>query len=122
MLIAIFIELEVNYDTRFKNFSARGANPDAYTRLILSVLRNKQATFVRNDELTASWKIFTPLLHTIENTDVRPIVYSPSGRGPKEADEFIRKHCDFQRNEDYVYHAATSSLVKRNSFSNLAKL
>lgn len=116
------IELEVNYDTRFQNFSARGANPDAYTRLILSVLRNKQAAFVRNDELIASWKIFTPLLHTIENGGVTPIVYSPGGRGPGESDEFIAKHCDFKRNEDYVYHAATRSLVKRNSFSNLAKL
>ena len=39
--------------------------PDAYTRLILDVLRGKQATFVRNDELVAAWKIFTPVLHEV---------------------------------------------------------
>ena len=27
--------------------------PEAYTRLVLDVLRGKQATFVRNDELEA---------------------------------------------------------------------
>ena len=116
------LELEVNYDSRFNDFNARGGNPDAYTRLILSVLRNKQAAFVRDDELIASWKIFTPLLHTIENSGVKPIIYECGGRGPKEADDFIRDRCDFQRNEDYVYSPVSKSLVKRNSFSNLAKL
>jgi glucose-6-phosphate 1-dehydrogenase len=42
-------------------------NPDAYTRLILEVLRGKQATFVRSDELLSSWEIFTPLLKAIED-------------------------------------------------------
>jgi len=117
-------ELEINYDHRFENFSARGTNPDAYTRLILGVLRNKQEAFVRNDELIASWKIFTPLLHAIENNPAkyRPIVYEPGSRGPLEADIFIRENCNFERNEDYVYSLKTRTLVKRNSFSNLADL
>eukprot|EP00816_Leptocylindrus_hargravesii_P006938 CAMPEP_0196818024 /NCGR_PEP_ID=MMETSP1362-20130617/63675_1 /TAXON_ID=163516 /ORGANISM="Leptocylindrus danicus, Strain CCMP1856" /LENGTH=524 /DNA_ID=CAMNT_0042195933 /DNA_START=105 /DNA_END=1679 /DNA_ORIENTATION=- len=115
-------ELEVNYDSRFKNFSSREANPDAYTRLILDVLRNKQAAFVRDDELIASWKIFTPLLHKIEEGDSKPIIYQPGGRGPKEADEFIKEKCDFKRNEDYVYHGPTKGIAKRNSHKDLSKL
>lgn len=115
-------ELEVNYDSRFQNFSSREANPDAYTRLILDVLRNKQAAFVRDDELIASWGIFTPLLHTIEQGDSKPSIYQPGGRGPEEADAFIKEKCNFQRNEDYVYHAPTRGIVKRNSFKDLSKL
>jgi len=39
---------------------------NSYTRLILDVLRGKQSGFVRDDELEAAWKIFTPLLEQLE--------------------------------------------------------
>ena len=39
------------------------------------ILILQQAAFVRDDELRQSWKIFTPVLHTIENENVRPIIY-----------------------------------------------
>lgn len=66
-------------------------NPDAYTRLILDVLRGRQESFVRNDELRKSWEIFTPLLHTIENDNVRPILYAYGTNGPMERDAFFQK-------------------------------
>lgn len=31
--------------------------------------------FVRKDELSEAWRIFTPLLHQIENEKIRPIPY-----------------------------------------------
>ena len=37
--------------------------PGAYERLILEVLRGDQTNFVHTDELIASWRIFTPVLH-----------------------------------------------------------
>lgn len=40
--------------------------PDAYERLILDVVRGDKSLFIRNDELQASWNIFTPVLHEIE--------------------------------------------------------
>lgn len=70
---------------------------DAYTRLILEVLRGSQSYFVRDDELKAAWAIFTPLLHQIENDKVKPIPYEYGGRGPKESDELIEKL-------GYAYH------------------
>jgi len=71
-------EMDLNYDTRY--FSSREqSNPDAYTRLILDVLEGHQGAFVRDDELRRAWKIFTPILHQIENTNVRPIIY-PQGK------------------------------------------
>jgi glucose-6-phosphate 1-dehydrogenase len=48
-------ELDLSYDKRYSDVAIY----DAYTRLVLDVLRGKQATFVRNDELMAAWKIFT---------------------------------------------------------------
>jgi len=95
-------ELEVNYNARFFNHSS-DSNPDAYTRLILDVLQGKQAAFVRDDELRRAWEVFTPVLHKIEQENVRPIIYKQGGRGPKEADEFIAE-VGYIRYEDYVYY------------------
>ena len=71
-------EMDLNYDTRYFS-NSKESNPDAYTRLILDVLEGHQGAFVRDDELRRAWKIFTPILHQIENTNVRPIMY-PQGK------------------------------------------
>ena len=47
--------------------------PEAYERLILDVFVGSQMHFVRSDELAEAWRIFTPLLHTIENEKPDPI-------------------------------------------------
>ena len=52
--------------TRFE-FSQGIKMPDAYERLILDVFVGSQMHFVRTDELREAWRIFTPLLHTIES-------------------------------------------------------
>lgn len=91
-------ELEVNYKDRFED-----ETPDAYTRLILDVLRGRSATFVRSDELIRAWEIFTPLLHRIETENIRPHVYKTGGRGPEAADAFISEKSGYVRNEDYIF-------------------
>jgi glucose-6-phosphate 1-dehydrogenase len=96
-------ELDINYDTRFFAHTEE-ANPDAYTRLLLDVLQGKQEAFVRDDELRRSWEIFTPLLHKIDEGQVKPIIYKEGTRGPKEADDFISREAGYIRNEDYVYY------------------
>lgn len=53
----------------------------------MDVFCGSQMNFVRDDELSEAWRIFTPLLHHIENNDVTPIPYLYGSRGPKEADE-----------------------------------
>uniref|UniRef100_A0A7S4JW14 Glucose-6-phosphate 1-dehydrogenase n=1 Tax=Odontella aurita TaxID=265563 RepID=A0A7S4JW14_9STRA len=80
-------ELDLSYKSRF----ADTVMFDAYTRLILDVLRGSQAAFVRDDELRAAWKIFTPVLHRIEKEKIKPIPYEYGGRGPKESDELLQK-------------------------------
>ena len=55
-------ELDLTYNSRYKNARL----PDAYERLILDCFVGSQMHFVRTDELKEAWRIFTPLLHHIE--------------------------------------------------------
>lgn len=52
--------------------------PEAYEVLLLDALKGDKARSVRGDELDASWKIWTPLLHFLddENAEVRPREYA----------------------------------------------
>jgi glucose-6-phosphate 1-dehydrogenase len=90
-------ELDLQYNSRYPILELQ----DAYVRLLLDVLRGKQATFVRDDELLASWEIFTPVLHALEQQKVQPIPYTFGSRGPKESDELIEK-VGFVRSEEYA--------------------
>ncbi|XP_075219480.1 glucose-6-phosphate 1-dehydrogenase Zw isoform X2 [Lycorma delicatula] len=80
-------ELDLTYGNRYKSVSL----PDAYERLILDVFCGSQMHFVRSDELSEAWRIFTPLLHMTEKQNIKPIPYVYGSRGPQEADELIRK-------------------------------
>lgn len=63
--------------------------PEAYSRLLLDVLRGHQENFVRNDELRRAWQIFTPLLHKLEQERVEPLPYERSTQGPMNRPEFL---------------------------------
>lgn len=76
-------ELDLTYGSRYKEVKL----PDAYERLILDVFCGSQMHFVRSDELSEAWRIFTPLLHEIEESKSHPIPYVYGSRGPDEADE-----------------------------------
>merc|ERR1712096_157312 len=75
-------ELDLTYKSRYKGDRL----PEAYERLILDVFVGSQMHFVRSDELAEAWRIFTPLLHQIENEKPVPIKYKYGSRGPHEAD------------------------------------
>ncbi|GAB6029672.1 hypothetical protein CHUAL_005404 [Chamberlinius hualienensis] len=81
-------ELDLTYTSRYKDTKL----PDAYERLVLDVLCGNQMHFVRSDELTEAWRIFTPLLHQIEAEKIKPINYVYGSRGPKEADDLCDKN------------------------------
>lgn len=98
-------ELDLTYKSSFPD----AFNVDAYTRLILDVLRGSQAAFVRDDELRAAWKIFTPVLHRIENEKIGPIKYDYGSRGPKESDELLSK-AGFKYHGDYEWRGPSSHL------------
>ncbi|KAJ6424026.1 hypothetical protein OIU84_024911 [Salix udensis] len=80
-------ELDLSYMQRYQGVPI----PEAYERLILDTIRGDQQHFVRRDELKAAWEIFTPLLHRIDNGEMKPKEYQPGSRGPVEADELLAK-------------------------------
>ncbi|XP_062870978.1 glucose-6-phosphate 1-dehydrogenase-like isoform X2 [Trichomycterus rosablanca] len=91
-------ELDLTYRSRYKDVKL----PDAYERLILDVFSGSQMHFVRSDELREAWRIFTPLLHQIEAEKAQPIPYTYGSRGPKEADELM-KRVGFRYEGTYKY-------------------
>lgn len=86
------------------------SNPDAYTRLLLDVLRAKQGSFVRDDELRRSWELFTPLLHSIERDGVRPSPYKYGSNGPVGRDEWFEEMGTFKEGGKPVVTPLQSSL------------
>jgi len=60
--------------------------PEAYTKLILDVLCGNQASFVRDDELLAAWRVFTPLVQK----QVNPLLYGQGSHGPRERLQFLQ--------------------------------
>ncbi|KAK6798840.1 hypothetical protein RDI58_006543 [Solanum bulbocastanum] len=65
-------------------------------------IRGDQQHFVRRDELKAAWEIFTPLLHRIDNGEVKPIPYKPGSRGPAEADELLQ-NAGYVQTHGYIW-------------------
>ncbi len=62
--------------------------PEAYERLLLDVVHGDKSLFISKDELAASWDVFTPLLHAIDQSQTVPESY-PFGSSdlPEIADD-----------------------------------
>ncbi|KAI9340653.1 glucose-6-phosphate dehydrogenase [Zopfochytrium polystomum] len=91
-------ELDLSYSKRYEGVKI----PEAYESLILDALRGDKSNFVRDDELDAAWRIFTPLLHKIEADKIKPQLYKFGTRGPDGVTEFIEK-CGYKRSTDYSW-------------------
>ncbi|CAG7848600.1 Glucose-6-phosphate 1-dehydrogenase Short=G6PD [Serendipita indica DSM 11827] len=84
-------EMDLTYKRRFSEAKI----PEAYEALILDALHGDKSNFVRDDELDAAWKIFTPILHWIDGKNgqaPRPNPYPYGSRGPKELNDFMKKY------------------------------
>ena len=64
---------------------------DAYERMFLNAARGDQALFVSAAELYEAWRIFTPLLHQIDETKPQPVVH-PFGYYPRGYKEWALAH------------------------------
>lgn len=102
-----FDPVETELDLSYKSRYASRPPPEAYARLLLDVLRGDQSQFVRSDELSAAWQLFTPLLHHIEAARVRPLVYPFGSRGPPQSDMLVRR-------AGYVYESHYASEWRRS--------
>lgn len=91
-------ELDLSYGQRYQGHKI----PEAYERLILDTIRGDQQHFVRRDELKAAWEIFTPLLHRIDDGELKPLPYKPGSRGPDKADELLER-AGYVQTHGYVW-------------------
>jgi glucose-6-phosphate 1-dehydrogenase len=95
----VISELDLSYGKRYSEVKI----PDAYESLILDCLRGDKSNFVRDDELDAAWKIFTPVLKELEQKKVKPEPYTFGTRGPAKLNQFVEKQ-GYSFNENYVWH------------------
>ncbi|KAJ3225323.1 Glucose-6-phosphate 1-dehydrogenase [Clydaea vesicula] len=95
---AVISELDLSYTDRY----SLSRIPDAYESLILDVLKGEKSNFVRDDELDAAWKIFTPVLHQIEKEKIKPELYEFGSRGPASLSRWIENH-GYKRTHGYQW-------------------
>ncbi|KAF9933147.1 Glucose-6-phosphate 1-dehydrogenase [Linnemannia zychae] len=95
----IISDLDLSYSSRFDN----PVIPEAYESLILDALNGDHSNFVRDDELDAAWKIFTPILKSIDQGDIEPIPYTFGSRGPQGVTEFVAKHGYQRSSQAYIW-------------------
>ena len=100
-------DLDLSYASRYSQLRI----PDAYESLLLDILRGDQSNFVRDDELTEAWRIFTPVLHKIDDMRIQPELYPVGSRGPKTADDRLI-HLGYRRSPHHSdqYKWPTQSL------------
>jgi glucose-6-phosphate 1-dehydrogenase len=58
----------------------------------MDVFASSQLNYVRTDELKEAWRVFTPVLHQIEQEKKQPFKYMFGSQGPKEADDLDVKY------------------------------
>ncbi|KAG0023636.1 Glucose-6-phosphate 1-dehydrogenase [Podila clonocystis] len=95
----IISDLDLSYSSRFND----SVIPEAYESLILDSLNGDHSNFVRDDELDAAWKIFTPILKTIDHGEIDPVPYAFGSRGPAGVTEFVAKHGYKRSEQEYVW-------------------
>ncbi|SCZ88368.1 BZ3500_MvSof-1268-A1-R1_Chr10-2g02934 [Microbotryum saponariae] len=88
-------EMDLTYKRRFSDLKI----PEAYEALILDAFKGDSANFVRDDELDIAWKVFTPLLHYIDEKKPKPEPYEYGSRGPASLEDFVNKHGGYTRSE-----------------------
>ena len=92
-------ELDLTYKRRFSDLKI----PEAYEALILDAFKGDHSNFVRDDELDQSWRIFTPLLHHLDdNKDVKPSTYAYGSRGPAEIDDYLASY-GYKADDNYSW-------------------
>ena len=83
--------LSAEYSAQTQRDGAIKTLENAYSRLLLDVMRGNQNNFVRADELVRSWEVFTPLLHQIERDNVQPEKYAYGSHGPSSRAAFMEE-------------------------------
>ena len=79
-------ELNLRYASAFN-----GVIPEAYESLILDVIKGEPGLFICEDELEASWDVFTPVLREIDQKRVAPEPYAFGSAGPAGIQKMLQR-------------------------------
>ena len=77
-------DLDLKYQSEFQT-----EIPDAYECLLLDVIEGDKSLFIRADELAAAWDIFTPVLHELEASALKPDNYTFGSTRPFIAKDIL---------------------------------
>jgi glucose-6-phosphate 1-dehydrogenase len=91
-------DLDLTYKERFEDARI----PEAYEALILDALNGDHSQFVRDDELDYAWKIFTPILKSIDAGEIKNELYKYGSRGPASLNEFQTRY-GYVRDNTYAW-------------------
>lgn len=103
--IPVISELDLSYNKRYVDIKI----PDAYESLILDCLRGDKSNFVRDDELDVAWKIFTPVLHELNEKNIKPEPYTFGTRGPANLNQFVERE-GYSRKDNYSWPASSAKV------------
>ncbi|MFA9438171.1 glucose-6-phosphate dehydrogenase [Uliginosibacterium sp. sgz301328] len=67
------------------------ANPDAYERLLMDVIRGNQTLFMSRNEVAAAWRWIDPIIAAWATTGQRPSPYSSGSWGPSASIALIER-------------------------------
>ncbi|KAL8807859.1 MAG: hypothetical protein Q9200_004511 [Gallowayella weberi] len=88
-LQTVTTELDLTYARTVKDPDI----PEAYESLLLDAFKGDYSESVSEQELEASWKIFTPLLHELEgNQAIKPKEYAYGSDGPDGLEDFVASY------------------------------
>lgn len=82
------VVLDMSYSKTFPNSYVA----DGYERMLLNAYNGDGSLFVGSEELTEAWRIFTPLLHEIDEAKTNPVIYPFGVRSPAGFDEFAARY------------------------------
>ncbi|KAL8703340.1 MAG: hypothetical protein Q9201_003476 [Fulgogasparrea decipioides] len=83
--------IETELDLTYQHTVPDPDIPEAYESLLLDALNGDYSESVSEQELEASWKVFTPLLHELEgNKEIKPREYAYGSEGPDGLEEFVK--------------------------------
>jgi glucose-6-phosphate 1-dehydrogenase len=81
-----YVPLDMSFAETFGD-----ANPDAYERLLLDVVRGNQTLFMRRDEVEAAWAWIDPIREAWQSSREPPKPYTAGSWGPSAAIGMIER-------------------------------
>ncbi|KAI4290088.1 MAG: hypothetical protein L6R35_000634 [Caloplaca aegaea] len=88
-LQTVATELDLTYQRTVSNPDI----PEAYESLLLDAFSGDYSDSVSEQELEATWKIFTPLLHHLEgHEEIMPAKYTYGSEGPDRLEGFVASY------------------------------